>query len=88
MIRHKVHVTENDMNYDMIIGQDLLEELGIDLKFSTKTIVWQHREIPMKDRKCTLHNLYHVDKPEPLAVILPPSRLNSVCLYECSYSPK
>ena len=23
MIRHKIHVTENDMNYNMIIGQDL-----------------------------------------------------------------
>ena len=39
MIRHNVHVTDNHMNYDMIIGQDLLEELGIDLKVSTKTIV-------------------------------------------------
>ena len=71
MISHNVHVTDNHMNYDMIIGRDLLEELGIDLKFSTKTIAWQHREIPMKDRNCTVYNSYYIDAVSYTHLTLP-----------------
>ena len=38
MIHKTVHVTTKPMNYDMIIGQDLLEELGIDLSFQLKRL--------------------------------------------------
>ena len=48
----------------MIIGRDLLVELGIDIKFSTNTIKWDHREIPMKDSQCTIHDSYYIDKPD------------------------
>ena len=39
-ICHKAHVAENLGNYDMIIGRELLHELGIDLQFSTATMHW------------------------------------------------
>jgi len=67
IIRHNVHVTSNDMKYNMIIGRDLLEELGINIKFFTKTIVWQHCEIPMKGRKCMISDSYYINDPKPLA---------------------
>jgi hypothetical protein len=35
--------------YDLIIGQDLMEELQIDLKFSDMTITWDNATIPMRD---------------------------------------
>jgi hypothetical protein len=42
------HVAKDLSNYDMIIGRDLLHELCIDVKFSTKTIEWDGVSIPMK----------------------------------------
>jgi hypothetical protein len=34
----------------MIIGADLLSELGIEINFSTQRIIWEGIEIPMKDK--------------------------------------
>ena len=36
--------------YDMIIGADLLSELGIELYFNTQRMIWEGIEIPMKDK--------------------------------------
>ena len=49
IIEHEVHVAKQLSNYDMILGRDLLHELGIDIKFSTKTVDWDDVSIPMKD---------------------------------------
>jgi hypothetical protein len=35
--------------YDMIIGRDLLHELGIDLLFSTREMKWDQGTVPMRD---------------------------------------
>jgi hypothetical protein len=35
--------------YDMIIGRDLLHELGIDLLFSTGEMKWDQATVPMRD---------------------------------------
>ena len=45
LIKHKFHITPNEMGYNMIIGQDLMEELGIDLNFSNNSISWDEAEI-------------------------------------------
>ncbi len=37
-----------DIRYDMIIGRDLMDELGIDILFSTKQIMWDNAIIAMK----------------------------------------
>ena len=37
-----------NVHYDMIIGNNLLESLKIDIKYSTSTIEWDGAEIPMK----------------------------------------
>jgi hypothetical protein len=34
----------------MIIGTDLLSELGIEIKFNTQSIIWEGVEIPMKEK--------------------------------------
>ena len=39
-----------DAQYDMIIGADLLSELGIEINFNTQRIIWEGIEIPMKER--------------------------------------
>lgn len=45
-----VHVTDQVMTRDLIIGRELLNDLGIDIKFSTNTIQWGDLEIPMKPK--------------------------------------
>ena len=64
VIHKSVHVTNKPMRYDMIIGRDLLNELGIDIKFSNNSITWEHREIPMKDSGCTIEDSYYIDEPD------------------------
>lgn len=34
--------------YDLIIGRDLMHEIGIDIRFSTAEIVWDNASIPMQ----------------------------------------
>jgi hypothetical protein len=49
VIEWEMHVgTLENITYDMIIRNDLLEHLKINLKYSTSTIVWDGAEIPMK----------------------------------------
>ena len=44
----KVNVTEQKSNYDMIVSQDILSELGINLNFKDMTVQWDTAVIPMK----------------------------------------
>ena len=48
LIEWDMHVTPNDMHYDMIIGRDLLTELGIKLDFDNLCIEWKGSEVPMR----------------------------------------
>jgi hypothetical protein len=36
-------------NYDMIIGRDMLTDLGIDIRFSDNVISWDGAEMPLKE---------------------------------------
>ena len=53
-IEWKVHVDEHtnpdQAQYDMIIGSDLMEKLGIELSYKNKTILWDDVSISMKNR--------------------------------------
>ena len=47
-----MYVDESDKrlnNYDMIIGRELLKELGIDLLYSTGEMKWAQATEPMRD---------------------------------------
>ena len=61
-ITHTVHVAKSLGNYNLIIGQDLLHELEIDIKFSTKTICWNNAEVNMKEPMCMIEDLFHVEE--------------------------
>ena len=37
------------LGYDMVIGRDIMSELGMDLSFNKKTMIWKGIEIPMRD---------------------------------------
>jgi hypothetical protein len=41
LIEWKLYVTKDLGNYDMIIGRDVLQFLGINIQFSTQEVVWE-----------------------------------------------
>jgi len=50
-ITWKAHVDERNptgCRYDLIVGRDLMTELGMDLKFSEGTMIWDNAEVPMQ----------------------------------------
>ena len=73
-INYKFQVDElqsaNQARYDMIIGSDLLNELGINIRYSNNCIEWEEDTIPMKllgelQDKVTCEMIYnmHTDSP-------------------------
>ena len=54
LIEWNMHVTDNLGAYDMIIGRDIMTHLGIDVRFSTMEIEWDHRTMPFHLRSCAL----------------------------------
>ena len=63
-----MHVTKQNMSYDLIIGRDLLRELGIVLDFKNNTIQWDDVEMPMKSNQQVRNEHFHIqeDKFYPL----------------------
>ena len=47
-IEWKLHLAPKLGEYDMIIGRDVLSEVGIDIHFSTHTCTWGHSTILMR----------------------------------------
>jgi hypothetical protein len=41
-------VMDTDTQYDLIIGMDVMQVIGLDLHNSTKTIVWNNHRVPFK----------------------------------------
>ena len=64
LIEWDFHVTRNLGAYDLIIGRDLMEFLGIDIRFSTQEVEWDHAVVPFKDTDEIKNGLFHVDDPE------------------------
>ena len=50
----------------MILGQDILEFLGMDIRFSTQTVEWEHAIIPFKDTEFIRLESFYVDDPQLL----------------------
>ena len=51
MLKETMHITDQDLGQcDTIVGRNTLENLGVDLLFSTSAVSWPERdvELPMK----------------------------------------
>jgi hypothetical protein len=66
MIEWEFHVTPSLGGYDMIIGRDVLEDLGIDLKFSAHEIEWDFATVPFKDAGSIKNSSFHIEEAESL----------------------
>ena len=71
-ITWKMYVDESDKEesrYDMIIGRDLLTELGIEFSFKKGTMSWDGAEVHMKDNALfdTSDNIEEIFNSEPIS---------------------
>ena len=64
IVEWTAHVTNQKSNYDMIIGRDVLTELGISLNFKDMTMQWDTAIVPMKPIDATIENSYAVEDSE------------------------
>ena len=65
-VKHEFTVCDQPSNYDMIIGVELMTELGIILDFKNCEMHWAHRTVAMKDRSATRQTSYQVNNREPV----------------------
>ena len=66
VIEWPAHICKNTTRYDMILGRDLLEELGMDISFSKHTVTWDSVSVPMKDVDCTIESDFYVQDAQSL----------------------
>ncbi len=64
LIEWDFHVTKTLGAYDMIIGRDLMEFLGINIRFSDQVIEWEGATMPFKDKDQSENGVFHVEEPE------------------------
>ena len=65
LVKTTVHDTNQPMSYDIIIGTDLMQEIGIDLLNSSKTIKWDEQEINMRRCDTTISHMMQLTKDPP-----------------------
>lgn len=58
VIEHNFNVMHSDLGYDVIIGSDLMTELGLNIQFSTQELEWDEASIPFKSKDVTLETSY------------------------------
>lgn len=59
-----MHVTDQNSNYDLIIGRDLLTKLGLILNFENLTVNWGHALCAMKPYDCKAETYFHIYDPD------------------------
>ena len=66
VLDYDVHVAKDLGAYDMIIGRDVMTDLGIDIRFSTESIVWDESVIPFKDIDSDSQEAFHIPDPDAI----------------------
>ena len=77
------HVTTSNMSYSMILGRDVLSQLGIKLDFQNQAIEWEHYNVPFKPRGEPL--LQHIHIQEPKATMEATKRIKAIL--DAKYEP-
>jgi len=68
LIEWKMHIVDSEsMNYDIIIGRDVLEELGIIIDFKSKQITWDEISVPMRTMEEVEHEGYFINDSKLVA---------------------
>ena len=68
LIEWKMHIVENEnMNYDIILGRDILEQLEIIIDFKDKQITWDEISVPMRTKDALKYEGYFIHDSEIIA---------------------
>ena len=62
----KCHLTDKLLNYNLILGRDILHELAIMFNFKNKTITWQEITMSMKPPNCTEKEYFVIKESRPV----------------------
>ena len=60
-INYNFHIFETHTKYDMIIGQDLMRQLGIKIDFETDQVQLRDLSVPIKPINCTNESFFVQD---------------------------
>ena len=63
----KMHVTQMNGHYDIILGQDVLSKLGIVLGFEQQLVRWDNKIFKMRPMECTQETSYYVNSTPDVA---------------------
>ena len=66
-VQYWATVTERMLNYDIILGRDLLHTLGLDMSFKNQTVTWDDASIPMKDIEATVQTDFYPSSDSQIA---------------------
>jgi predicted aspartyl protease len=66
VIEWDLHMSSDLGAYDMIMGRDLLSDLGFKFDFTDMSIEWDNATVPMKDTSGTAEEAYYVQDPETI----------------------
>ena len=84
LVNTYVHDTSSNMTYLMIIGQDLMQDLGIDVLNSSKTIKWDDQEISQRPRDVSMQEAMQIQQ-DPPAVQAETKRISDIL--DAKYEP-
>jgi Aspartyl protease len=60
LLEWNLHVAENMGAYDMIIGRDIMNFLGINIQFSDSTVHWENASMQFKPVDAMIDTDYHI----------------------------
>ena len=75
-IKWKAYATTQPMLYDIILGQDLMQELGLIIDYKTNTLNWDDATIAMKSVDAQPAELFEI--PEGKALEEASNRLDDI----------
>jgi hypothetical protein len=61
IIEHTFHLLSTPTGYDMIIGTDLMSDLGIKLNFQDASVEWDEASIPFKHKDAKFETDLHIE---------------------------
>jgi hypothetical protein len=83
VVQWNFHLAKHLASYDMIIGRDLLQDLGIKMDFNDMTVKYEHVSIPMKPKDATYEDSLFIQ--ESVAVKQTTDRVQKIL--EADYHP-
>ena len=66
-IEVKMHVTQMNGQYDIILGQDILSKLEIIFDFEQQLVQWCNKIVKMRPTECTQETSYFVNNTPKIA---------------------